>query len=212
MPALLAALLIAFAAAGSLHAQTPVLHGTVTDGVGTPVEGVVVVLHRVSDGAGEEVDRATTDADGRFELELGPSREGVYFAATRYRDSLYVGGLFRDLAEIGGEYRITVGGAGIGAFGTGLAAAEPPPSSQWERWTIGLLFGAVGLAGILLPIRRARRPAGVRDILVELAELEESQADREGEGVEEYRSRRDALRSRLREMSLAAVPDGAGHD
>jgi hypothetical protein len=198
---LLAALAIPFFAGGA-SAQS-VLRGRVVGPSGEAVGGATVVLHRVGEGGGREVGRSESDGEGRFSIEFDrEGGEGVYFAATRYEDQLYVGAFFRDPSEVAGEYVLRVG---VNPVAGGGAAVPPGPRPEGGFPWIGLVIGAAAAAAVILPLRGAkRRPLATRAILAELAELEER-----GDAGEESRNRRDELRTRLRGPSALAVQDAA---
>lgn len=200
-------------------AQGPVLRGQVADPEGLPVAGITVSLHRVNDEGGMEVGKGVSDAAGNFEIEIDPALEGgVFFAATRFEGTLYMGEPFRSLTDLPAEYRVVVGEGGF----AGGPAVQPAPNSAPdpadERRGLGviLIFAAIGIAAIGLPIIRYRQgPYRARRILVEIAELDEdfSSQPAETQAIEEpdYRARRAALYSRLEELAVATT-DAARND
>jgi hypothetical protein len=191
---------------GGLAAQQPVLRGRVLDPEGRAISGATVSLHHVAERGGAEVGQAVSDREGRFAIAVEPreGEGGVYFAATRFDGTLYMGAPFRTLAEVDGEYGIVVGAGGVDGLG---GVAEPPsaPASGLRGWGLGLVLAAIAAAAILRPLRRARRePYRSRSLLLELAELEE------GPGAED-RARRESLRARLRGSPDTDEPDAARH-
>jgi hypothetical protein len=188
--------------AGVVSAQST-LRGRVVGPADEAIAGVTVILHRVGEAGGREIGRSESDGEGRFSVEFEhEGGEGVYFAATRYEDQLYVGAFFRDPSEVTGEYVLRVG---VNPMPGGGAAIPPGPRPEGKFPWIGLVIGTAAAAAVILPLRGAkRRPLATRAILAELAELEER-----GDGGEESRNRRDELRTRLRGPSALAVQDAA---
>jgi len=175
------------------------LVGRVVDAEGRAVAGQTVSVHRVSQSGGEEVARATADAEGRFELEFDTDAAGTYFVATRYQGGLYVGPMFRDLSEAPPDYVLVVGRDPI-AIGAGPAVSSTPPPRP-AAWPLVLAIGVVGAGVVLFPVAaRRNRPRAVRTLLHELAILEERRA--EGRVADEaYEAARSALRKRLRDLA-----------
>lgn len=192
--------LLALAIAGTLHAQTPVIRGQVVDPDGAPVAGVAVTLHHVDATGGREVGRATTGDDGRFEIRIADTPgDGIFFVATRHEGSLYMGGTFRDLAEVDSDYVILVGASPVGTGGIALPAPPPEPNANW---VVGLVIGLIGVGFVIWPLVNRRGAASQRALLAELARLEEEWSalgpDAPADVARGYASRREALRSRLR--------------
>jgi hypothetical protein len=213
LPAVLLPLLLLAAAANPPRAQRPDLRGRVVDPDGRPVAGISVTLHHVTDSGGAEVGRAISAADGSFAIEMREIEGGgVYFAATRFDGALYMGNPFHTLAEATDDYRIVIG---VGGIAGGAAAPELARPADRTGWVV-LLFVLLGAGAVIVPLRRARRgPFALRTILADLAELEEENARRPAAGRlatdTEYRARRDALRTRLREFSGAPVHAADSH-
>lgn len=222
---LLATLLLLAVFASPLRAQDdralqdqelrgPALQGRVVDTEGRPVSGIPVTLHHVTEGGGSEVGRALSDQEGRFVIEPGATLAGgVYFAATRFDGALYMGTPFRTFGEVPEDYRIVIGGDGIVG---GAAIPGPVSAERGQGWGVLLFFGLVGLAAVVVPLRRARRgPLAYRTILTELAELEERQAalsPQSRQAMEgEYREQRAALRARLKELTSVPVHAADNH-
>lgn len=215
MRALLLGLLFALAPTPSA-AQAPTLQGVVVDETGAPVPDAAVLLHRLSDAAGGAVGTDTTDAGGRFGFSLEGAGEAVHFAAVRDdAGTLFVGPIFNG-TDAPADYRIVVrddapagavimadgsilppvGGAGPPA-GAGQAPAstpEPPPPLATAAIFV---FVLALMAGALLWLRRGHRRGERRELLLELATLEErgDAADREG-----FERERASLRERLRDL------------
>lgn len=216
---------------GSLHAQQAVLRGRVVNAAGEPVGDQAVSLHRVSAAGGTTVARATSGADGRFELTMtaAPS-DALYFAATRYDGGLYIGTPFRLPAPAGSEYVIVVGpgateaaailqqalsgGAGTDAAGAGTDAAAGTDAvvdaqdQGTAEWPLALAIASTAAAAALVGWRwtaRRRMPAR-RRLLLELAELEEHLDARAGEvdtaEWDGFQRQRNALRQRLRATAI----------
>lgn len=201
---LLPLLLLALLLPTGLSAQNPRLRGVVTDPEGLPVAGITVSLHRVSEqGGGEEVGRDVTGEDGRFEIVIGADHRegGVYFAATRFEGTLYMGEPFRSLADLpdGFDYPIIIGSGGITA---GPAVQQPPAPPPSDGRGLVLIIAAAALLAISLPFLRSRRKDNAREVLAEIARLDEEFAARPGgpspESDPEYIAAREALQDRLK--------------
>jgi hypothetical protein len=207
---LLALLIVPFLSAAAT-VQSPTLRGKIVDPEGRPVTGLPVSLHHVSETGGVEGGSAVTDREGHFEIDLdetGGDEGGVYFAASRFDGSLYMGEPFRTVAEIPDPYQIVIG---IGGIGGGPAMPMPSGESDSRGLGIVILVAALGLVAVLIPFWRGRRgPRAVRALLAELAELDEHQLSAPAEarplGEAEYQMVRTRLRDRIRVLS------GAGSD
>lgn len=199
---LLLVLLLLPALAAAAQAQRPALRGQIVDPEGRAVAGVAVSLHHVSDGGGAEVGRAVSDLEGWFEIEFagaGDAGDGVYFAATRFDGTLFMGEPFRSFAELPAAYQIVIG---VGGIGGGPALSAPEGSVPSRGWGVFLLCAALGIVVVLLPFRRARRgPLAVRTLLADLAALDEGHAalslETRTAGAAEYLSVREGLRARV---------------
>ncbi|NIP59997.1 MAG: hypothetical protein GWM92_05640 [Gemmatimonadetes bacterium] len=99
-------------ALGAQVEASPELRGRVVRGQ-EPLEGVSVVLHRVSPDSAGVLGRVPTDPDGRFTLSLPhvPDPQGrgeVYFASVRHQGVLYFGGAVSQAVQLDSLYRIEV--------------------------------------------------------------------------------------------------------
>lgn len=219
---LLASAASLFLTAGADAQQpSPRLDGLVVDDAGTPVPGAPVLLHRLTDASGAGVGMDTTDAQGRFSLSLEGGAGAVHFAAVRNEaGTLFVGPVFNgtDAPE---DYRIVVrGDAPPGAVvmpdgsilppvGGGTPAGRPAersvgpePPSRAATAAVFVLVTALLVAGLLW-LRRRQRRRERREVLVELASLEEQHATlatpdpAPREAAEDDRA---SLRARLRDL------------
>lgn len=206
---ILALLIVPFLSAAAI-AQSPTLRGKIIDPEGRPVTGLPVSLHHVSEAGGVEVGSAVSDREGHFEIDLGETggAEGVFFAASRFDGALYMGEPFRTIAEIPDPYQIVIG---VGGIGGGPAVPMTSGESDSRGLGIVILFAALGLIAVLLPLWRGRRgPQAVRALLADLAELDERQLSvpvgARALDEAEYQMMRTRLRERIRVLS------GAGSD
>jgi hypothetical protein len=210
LPTVVGGLLLCF---GVLQAQELRLQGRVLDAAGQPLAGQEVVLHRVTPAGGAAVARATSGADGRFALRVdgagGP--DALYFAATIYDGTLYIGTPFRGSVPPDAEYVLVVGANPAAVVGL-TAAAQAPGAGEGGGAGFAVLVAVCGLAGGLglLVVRRRGLQAirRQREILIELAQLDERYAGRPGKAdaaeSEAYRQTRATLCERLRSVSHAA--------
>ena len=178
--------------------QGPVLNGRVMAGVNA-VPNQPVSLHRVTGSGGNTLATDTTDADGRFVLPLGPPTEGdgVLFVATRYEGKLYIGDTFRGDPPAGYALRV---GAGATPIELGTPASTPAPAAPPETNRAGiavLLVSAILLGGIFFLAMRRRAGSG-RQLLVEIAELDNRN---EVTTLPTYAQQRAELLRRLRESA-----------
>lgn len=204
------------------RAQAPRLEGVVVDETGAPVEGAPVLLHRLSDVGGGAVGTDTTAVDGSFAFPLEDAGEAVHFAAVRDpAGTLFVGPIFNG-TEAPEEYRIVVregapagavimadgsvlppvGGGGVPATPAAPPAATPDPPSAVVTAALFLLV-FTGLAGGVLWMRARWRRSERRQLLVELAGLEERRGPGESLQPDEraaYERERASLRERLRDL------------
>lgn len=212
---LVAVALCALPSPGSGQAR---LAGVVSDTAGEALGGVAVTLHRLTQEGGANVAVDTTTAEGRFAFELtDASPETVHFAAVRVQGVLFVGPLFNGPAPPA-DYRISIEsghlpgsivmadgavldpGAAPGPDAAPLAgaAAGPEPPSAKVALGVVLLVTGVLLAGVAWLLGR-RRELDRRELLVELAELEEWLAGQDATeaGHADALRERDLLRRRL---------------
>ena len=205
----------------SLHATAlaaqETLRGRVADASDSPLPGAIVVLHAVSEQAGNELDRDTADADGRFELDY-PFEEGpLYFVATRIDGEIFMAEPFR--APPSGELDLRAG-PGVeplrmdGAEGEGPADAPRATAardSEHGGWWVGALAALIVGAVAWLAHRNRQRAPRARELLLEIARLDEASASAGSAATDAtYRTRRDELRARLVE-SLELDPDADRH-
>jgi hypothetical protein len=189
------------------RAQGGALQGQVV-GPDGPVSGLAVALHRVTPEGGANIDEATTDDEGRFTftVDITPADSAVYFAAVRMDDQLYVGTPIREVPT--GPYVIQVGpGAasvpmgGAGPLNGATGAAPQRDGSNTGTLAVFLLIG-LGILGVVVYAMRHTLGGGPdrrRELLVELAELEEALADGAlgDEERDAHTERRALLRGRL---------------
>ena len=223
--------LLAHAAPLAAQDAAAVLSGRVADGADDPVAGAVVVLHALSDGAGVELDRDTTDARGSFQLRYEHENGPLYFVATRVAGEIFMSEPFRErptgdlllLAGAGVEpLRLDGLGAPPGGPGgapgtaratgatdaTGAAGSADAAHGGWWVAVIGTVI--IGLVALLLH-RGRRRPPRARELMVEIARLDETHASNPANREDgSYRTRRAELRERLTE-ALELDPDADRH-
>jgi hypothetical protein len=142
-------------------AQAAVLSGRALDGDDRPVQGLEVMLHRVTADGGATIARDTTEADGRFALSAdGAAGDPVYFVAARHEGQLQIGPMLRaPFPESGYVLR-------IGAGPAGPAARDPRKA--------GIVVGILAVLG--LAVAWLVRPPRRRRLLLRLAEIEEARA------------------------------------
>lgn len=175
-----------------------------------PLAGITVVLHTVGGGGGAFVGTDTTDADGRFRFELEPTATGVYFAALRYEDGLYIGPAVEAGAESVTDYVLRVEpGSEAGAVASALAQPGPVSSQgsqagQASGAGTGSDLGAVllvtllalaGAAAFVVAAPRYRRRR-TREALIQLATVENALS----ESAPDDRARLEDTRDRLRKQ------------
>ncbi len=200
--------------ASPLHAQTThTLRGRVADAAGDPIAGAVVLLHAVTDAAGTELDRDTADVSGVFELQLAFEDGPLYFVATRVDGDIFMAEPFREPPA--GELVLRAG-AGVEPLRLDGVGAEPAmmPATRavdeaHDGWWVALI-AAMLVGGIAWVTHRRTRAPHARELLVELARLDEARAAAPGGADEGYRARRDDLRARLVE-ALELDPDADRH-
>jgi hypothetical protein len=188
---------MAFCISAASAQETMQLHGRVLSG-GTPVAGQPVALHRVTSSGGETLDGDTTDTQGNFTVRLDRlDGSAVHFIATRYEGEFYIGDTFRD--ELPTQYLLRVG---PGATPLDLTPAMPTASVAPSRETNAAGAVVVGLALLLLggviALAARRRRAPARQLLVEIADLDNRN---ELTPVPHYAQQRAHLLQRLRESA-----------
>ena len=221
--AFLVAAAVLVAAAPAAGQDAPIrLEGVVSGAAGEPVAGAPVLLHRLDGASGATVAADTTDAAGAFSLELGEiGPEAVHFAAVRHAGTLFVGPVFEGTA-IPSTYRIVVregapegavvmadgsilpsmgGGGAAPAARTPVPLGPEPPSPYLTLLVIGVVLAALMLLALRMRDRRSLRER--RELLLELAHLEETAAEASGASADPDASTawerdRAGLRARLR--------------
>ena len=186
------------------QAEASVLRGRVADARDSALVGAVVVLHAVTDDAGIEVDRDTADEAGAFELRFEPQDGPLYFVATRIDGQIYMAEPFREppgtdivLRAGTGVQPLDLGGVAAPArtTTTGLTTSEDGGHAGW--WVAAIALVVIGFVAWIVH-RGRRRPSRARELLLEIARLDENRARAAGAGSEEsYRARRAELRGRL---------------
>ncbi|HUF12079.1 MAG TPA: hypothetical protein VMN78_03175 [Longimicrobiales bacterium] len=179
-----------------------VVQGRVADGADNPIGDVVVVLHQVTGATGVELDRDSTDAAGAFELRYAHEDGPLYFVATRIDGDIFMGEPFR--APPAGQVVLRAG-AGVEPLrlegmqaATSRAAAPPADDAAHRGWWVAAI-GAIILGFVAWLGHRGRhRAPRARELMLEIARLDENRADAAHAGSEEsYRARRAELRDRL---------------
>jgi hypothetical protein len=175
--------------AAPAFAQSATLQGRAVDADGRPVANLEVLMHRVAGGSGANVARDTTDDAGAFTLTAPttPDDSAVYFAATRYRDELFVGAFVRLPFASDPEYRLEVGGQPFSLAGpaTPTGPIATSPVSPRRRWLAAVPLLGLAMFAAAAGLRAARPPAH-RRLLLRLAVLDEDQSG-EDDGRERER-------------------------
>lgn len=207
----LLALVVLFLAllAGGAVAQE--LTGVALAPDGEPLAATPVVLHRVGGGGGAFIASDTTDAEGGFRFYLEPAETGVYFAALRYDEGIYIGPAIEAGGDAVTDYVLRVEpGSEAGAVASALARPGPLPTAPRSTALTGgggsasdpaafLLVGLLALAAaaafvVAAPRYRQRR---TRDALIRLANVENSLSEAAGEERPRLVETRDRLRKQL---------------
>lgn len=183
--------------------STTVVRGRVADGADIPLDGAVVVLHAMSGESGVEVARDTANAAGEFELRYSPQGGSLYFLATRIAGDIFMGEPFRE-APVGAIVLRAGPGVEPLRFAGGqpadsrVGAAAPVEDTAHRGWWVAVI-GAMILGFVAWLVHRGRRRAPrARELMLEIARLDEARADAAGTGSDEsYRTRRAELRARL---------------
>ncbi|HEX6588600.1 MAG TPA: hypothetical protein VF039_06220, partial [Longimicrobiales bacterium] len=149
-----------------------------------------------------------------FSMDEGP----LYFVATRVDGAIFMGDPFREVPA--GELVLRAG-AGVepldlGGVTPGPATTRPMPvqsaqdgSRQALFWVL-VIGGAVAALVAWLVARDRRRAPRARELLLEIARLDEAHAAAPAPSDASYRARRDELRGRLVE-ALQLDPDADRH-
>lgn len=201
-------------AASPVSAQES-LRGRVSDAADNPIAGAVVLLHAVTDEAGRELDRDTADENGQFELSYEFEAGPLYFVATRVDGEIFMAEPFREPPTADVDLRA---GAGVeplrmgGAVDAAAAAptAGPVRDSEHGGWWVAAIGAAIVGAVVWVVHRSRRRAPRARELMLEIARLDEARAGAAGAPDESYRARREHLRARLAE-ALELDPDADRH-
>lgn len=186
------------------QSEQAVLRGRVLDARDSAVAGAAVVLHAVTGDAGVELDRDTADDAGAFRLDFDFREGPLYFIATRLDDRIYMAEPFRQPPVDEIVLRAGPGVPPLDLQGFEPAPVSAPPSAAaadesahagW--WVAAIAAIVVGFVAWLVHRGRRRAPRA-RELLVEIARLDEQRARAGDAGSEEsYRARRAELRARL---------------
>ena len=190
----------------AVRVDAQVVSGVALDSAGRPVPDIAVALHRVGGTSAMSVATDVTDADGRFRFEVQAVDSAVYFAAMRLGESLYIGAPVRAGVERVEDYRLQAGpSTEAGAVASALAGAAPPrlpgqapppDPGAGAAWIV--LFLAVGAATAFVLAAPAYRRRKRRDLLIELAMVENSLDDPAFQGERDALAERSAsLREQL---------------
>jgi hypothetical protein len=192
------------------------VRGRVADAADNPIVGAVVLLHAVTEESGRELDRDTADANGEFELSYEFEPGPLYFVATRVDGEIFMAEPFREPITSDVDLRAGTGveplrmDAATDGAAPGAAAPVPARESEHGGWWV-LAMGAAIVAAVLWVVQRSRRRAPrARELMLEIARLDETRAAAAGIGDDAYRARRDDLRARLVE-ALELDPDADRH-
>ena len=195
--------LFAFLCATPLSAQES-LRGRVADAADNPIAGAVVLLHAVTDEAGRELHRDTADADGRFELTYEFESGPLYFVATRVDGEIFMAEPFReppssevDLRAGAGVEPLRMDGAVDGGGASRTPTAAVVRESEHGGWWVAAIGGAIVGAVLWVVQRNRRRAPRARELMLEIARLDEARATAGGPPDDAYRARREHLRARL---------------
>jgi hypothetical protein len=200
-------------AVGGLLASSPVfaqqltVRGRVLGPDNNMLAAQRVVLHRVDASGGSTVAEDTSDAEGRFELNVAASTDtsAVYFIASRYEEQLYIGAPFRPGLGESTEQFLQVGVPGTSA--DQLMRGEAPPVQGGGRpatsrsWML-LLIPLAGVVAVSLYALLARnRISPERTLLIRVAELDERMATATDAQRETMRDERARMLAQLRGTS-----------
>lgn len=209
--------LLAFLATGhalAVPTAAQEIAGVAMDSAGRPLTGVPVALHRVGGGlGGATVASATTGDEGRFRFEIEAVDSAVYFVAMRHDGLMYIGPMARGGVERVTDYVIQAAPeTEAGAVASALSGVPPAPMTApvgapgrpgqtpdavgtGAAWLVAIL--ALVVAAIFLATAPGYRTRRRRELVIELARLENRLAAEPGSEAEADRRRRDALRERL---------------
>lgn len=204
-PAIASLALLLLAGAGPAAGQE--IAGVAVDSAGRPLPGVPLALHRIGGGSGANVATGATDPDGRFRFLIEVVDSAVYFVAMRHDDRMYIGPPARGGSERVTDYVVRAEPASeAGAVASALSGGEARPldarsssspasagtGAVWLVPVLGLIVAAIFLTAA--PDYRRRRQ---REMVLELARVENRLAAGGAGADPEDRRRRDTLRERL---------------
>ena len=190
------------------------VRGRVADASDNAIPGAVVLLHAVAEDSGRELDRDTADANGSFELSYAFEEGPLYFVATRVDGEIFMAEPFREPPS---DEIVLRAGAGVEPLQMGGLAADPAAptataptrESEHNGWWVAAIGAAIVGAVVWITHRSRRRAPRARELMIEIARLDEASAGAPG-GAEANRARRDELRARLVE-ALELDPDADRH-
>jgi hypothetical protein len=131
-------------------------------------------------------------------VNLGtPASGALHFVATRYQGKLYTGEIMRD--EFPESYLLRVG-PGATPLDFGPAAAPAPAVAKRQSPVTGLAIvaGALLALGGIIALATKRRAPVQRQLLVEIADLDNRNEDAP---IPQYAQQREELLRRLRESA-----------
>lgn len=176
---------------------------------GGPLPNVPVALHRVGGSANASVATRTTDARGRFTFEIEVADSAVYFAAIRHEGRLYIGPPVRGGSGRVSEYEIRAEPSyEAGAVASALSRSVPGVGGMQRLPRGGSGTGSAAVAGVLgllalamvvtfLAVAPGYRRKRRRELVLELASIENRLADADRTPEAGLEQRRQQLRERL---------------
>ena len=202
LPAIAGGLFCLAVLAGPVAGQET-LRGRVADASDGPIPGAVVLLHAITDDSGRELDRDTAAADGSFELSYTFEEGPLYFVATRIGGEIFMAEPFREPES--GEIVLRAGpgveplqmGGLRDAAATGDPAAAPVREDDGGAIWVAIIAAAILAVVAWLVGRSRRRAPRARELLLEIARLDEARAAAAGNADDAHGARREHLRARL---------------